>query len=227
MPFTPFKLFNSLPIEPRLAEIWRRFESLSFVGNQMPENLMLVDFFARRVEGDIVECGTWKGGMACAMMAAVGPSRDYHFFDSFEGLPPADGRDGQRALAYQADTASPDYFDNCRADFEAFHRLVHSQGIPAERIHIYKGWFKDTLPAFPADRRISVLRLDGDWYESTMDCLTGLWDRVSPGGIVIVDDYDPWDGCARAVHDFLSRRGLASRIYRTPVTYVPYIIKTD
>jgi O-methyltransferase len=62
------------------------------------------------------------------------------------------------------------------------------------------------------DGGIALLRLDGDWYESTMACLDALYDRVVPGGLVIIDDYYTWDGCARAVHDFLSRRGVSARI---------------
>jgi hypothetical protein len=50
---------------------------------------------------------------------------------------------------------------------------------------------------------IAVLRLDADWYESTITCLTHLYPHIAPGGIVIIDDYKEWDGCARAVHEFL------------------------
>ena len=72
-------------------------------------------------------------------------------------------------------------------------------------MHVHKGWFEDTLPTFSAPP-IAVLRIDGDWYESTMTCLSALWDAVVPGGLVLLDDYGSWEGCTKAMHDFLSER---------------------
>ena len=74
------------------------------------------------------------------------------------------------------------------------------------------GWFEKTLPGVRIDNGIALLRLDADWYESTIACLENLYDQVVPGGIVIVDDYYTWDGCARAVHDFLAHRKVTARV---------------
>jgi hypothetical protein len=79
-----------------------------------------------------------------------------------------------------------------------------------ERVVFLKGWFRDTLPTAPVSR-LAVLRLDGDLYESTLDPLTHLFDKVSPGGWVIVDDYF-LPACKAAVNDFLAGRGLAPDI---------------
>lgn len=225
MVYTPFMPITDFPIDRRLRLIWDKYKEYSMLGHKFLENLMLVDFFGRRVPGDVVECGTWKGGMACAMMAALGPERTYHFFDSFEGLPDPVGADGDYAFEYKKTTNAEVGHDNCRADYDEFCRLIYGQGIPADAINVYRGWFSDTVGRFPKDRTISVLRLDGDFYESTMQCLEGLWDRVAEGGIVILDDYDEWEGCARATHEFLSRLERPSHIYRTPVTQVTYILK--
>lgn len=59
---------------------------------------------------------------------------------------------------------------------------------------------------------ISILRLDGDWYNSTMQCLSSLFPMVKEGGIIIVDDYFVWDGCSRAVHDYLSKNSSVEKI---------------
>ncbi len=190
------------------------------------ENMMLIEHFSTHVQGSLVECGTWKGGMACAMMALAGPARDYHFFDSFEGLPDAQDIDGDGALSYQRNTGSPAYRDNCRADHDEFLKLMNEQEIPAERINVYKGWFENTLPTY-AGGPISVLRLDGDWYESTMTCLRELYPKVAFGGVVIIDDYEAWDGCTKAVHDYLGDISSRSRIDRTPVSHVAFIQKLD
>lgn len=190
------------------------------------ENLMIIDHFSAHTAGSLVECGTWRGGMACSMMALGGPDREYHFFDSFEGLPDATDLDGVTALQYQKDTGSPLYLDNCRADYDAFLDLVHNQKVPTEQITVYKGWFNETVQKYPGNP-IAVLRLDGDWYESTMDCLQTLYPFVSFGGVVIMDDYEAWDGCARAVHDYLSSISSRSRIDRAPLSHVTFIQKLD
>ena len=83
---------------------------------------------------------------------------------------------------------------------------------PARRMQVVAGWFEKTLPEVRIEGGIALFLLDADWYESTLACLEALYDRVVPGGVIIVDDYYTWDGCARAGHDFLSRRGVAARI---------------
>src|SRR6516225_4655383 len=82
------------------------------------ENLMVVNntLSVLNGRGAVIECGTWKGGMAAAMVEVGGPHLDYYFFDSFEGLPPVQEIDGDAAKAYQAATEAPDYYDNCKAD---------------------------------------------------------------------------------------------------------------
>lgn len=164
----------------------------------------------RLVEGDLVECGTWRGGMSAAMAWAV-PGRHSVLFDSFEGVPDAKPIDGATALHWSANERD---YDNCTAEerwaVEAMDRVKQSDR------EIIKGWFEDTVPVWAKRQRpIAVLRLDGDWYDSTMICLEHLWPLVAPGGLVIIDDYYTWDGCSRAVHDYLSRTQASERIERT------------
>ena len=83
-----------------------------------------------------------------------------------------------------------------------------------------------TPAGFLVDRigPIAVLRLDGDFYESTRFCLETLYDRVVPGGYVIIDDYGTFEGCRAAVHEFLDSRGLALHLhYGNPD--IRYLIK--
>lgn len=173
------------------------------------------------VNGDLVECGTWRGGMSAAMAWAV-PGRHSVLFDSFEGLPDAKPIDGPTAVHWS--TQVRDY-DNCRAEqawaVQAMERVGQSD------FEIVKGWFEDTVPIWAKQQRpIAVLRLDGDWYESTMLCLEHLWPLVTPGGMVIVDDYYIWDGCSRAVHDFLSRLQAPERIERS-AHGVAYLVRRE
>jgi O-methyltransferase len=80
-------------------------------------------------------------------------------------------------------------------------------GLLDERVRFLPGWFRDTLPDAPIER-LSILRLDGDFYESTFIALESLYDKVSPGGFILVDDYRSWMNCKLAVDDFRSDRGI-------------------
>jgi O-methyltransferase len=78
---------------------------------------------------------------------------------------------------------------------------------PKEFIHYHVGWFQDAIPADHQDiGPIAILRLDGDWYASTKVCLEYLFDKVVKGGIVIIDDYGTYDGCRRAVDEFMKAK---------------------
>jgi O-methyltransferase len=214
---------------PRLKGLWQRNRDATLVGRRRYiGNLHLVATALADPALDglaVVECGTWKGGMACGLLAVAPGVRDFHFFDSFEGLPPAEAIDGKKALDWQADTEAPDYYDNNRADRDAFEARVRAAARPEQQLFVHQGWFADTLPKTPADLRIAVLRLDGDWYQSTMDCLEHLFDKVAPGGLVIIDDYLDWEGCSRAVHDFLSSRKAGEAIRQSRFGGVSYIVK--
>lgn len=166
------------------------------------------------IMGDMVECGTWRGGCGLAMLLAQREAfgrveRKVHFFDSFEGLPPADNRDGPAALKWQASTDH-----NCAASLTELHDTLGRFGFRDTEFAIWPGWFRETLPEFVEQHlKIAVLRLDGDWYASTRECLDALEPLVDDRGTVIVDDYYAWDGCCRAVHDYFSSNDLPYRIH--------------
>jgi O-methyltransferase len=172
-------------------------------------NLQLAET-VERIDGAVVECGVWRGGMIAGIADVLGSSREYILCDSFEGLPKAQPIDGPAAHLWQSNTAGPTYHDNCAAAEAVARRAMALSA--ASRSQFVAGWFDKTLPHVRIEGGIALLRLDADWYESTMTCLEALYSRVVPGGLVIVDDYYTWDGCARAVHDFLSRQKIPARI---------------
>jgi O-methyltransferase len=191
--------------------------------NVFEANLALAEQ-VRGVEGCVVECGVWKGGMAAGLADVLGPARDYYLFDSFEGLPPAKDIDGEAALRWQIDKQAPGYHNNCAASMdEALATLSRSR---ADSVIPVKGWFQDTVPNFSLPSPVALLRLDGDWYDSTIICLNRFFPVMAKGGLVIVDDYYAWDGCSRAVHDYLSQHKLAERIEVMPPG-VAYLTKRD
>lgn len=207
---------------PKHPWVYSRFsdETLVRLGDYCA-NLRLARLF-RHLSGAIVECGTWKGGMIAGLACVFGPARRYCLFDSFEGLPAAKEIDGEAARRWQADTRSPEYYDNCRASLEDAERAMRRAGVPNAKI--VKGWFDETLSRSVIPEGIALLRMDADWYDSTRCILDNLFHQVVPGGCVIVDDYHCWDGCARAVHDFLSREKRPERI-RTFNDRVAFLVK--
>lgn len=193
----------------------------------------VLEVIDRGVPGVLVECGAWRGGCGAAMVLAQQhryghAPREAFLLDSFQGLPPADERDGPLAAAWQADTDAPTYMDNCRADLERARADLEALGLPAGSWRLVPGWFADTVPDLARDLQdegIALLRLDGDWYESTQVCLEQLEPLVHEDGVIILDDYYAWDGCARAVHDYLSRNDLAYRIRDIAGGIGAYMIK--
>jgi O-methyltransferase len=194
----------------RYYRIYERFRDFTMIpAASYVDNLRLAEK-VRDLDGCVVECGVWRGGMIAGIAAILGSNRDYFLFDSFEGLPPAREIDGKAALDWQNDTASPAYYNNCSASAEfAKQAMTH---VATRSFHLHGGWFQDTLLSFKPSEPIALLRLDADWYDSTITCLEHLFEYVAPGGLILVDDYYAWDGCSRALHDFLSRRSATERI---------------
>lgn len=188
---------------------------------------------AAGIPGVLVECGTWRGGCSLAMLLAQRAAfgrvvRPVYLLDSFAGLPPATERDGPLARAWQADTDSPGYHDNCAASEAQLRADLAAFGFAPGEYHVHPGWFADTLPPLAASlgaAPIALLRLDGDWFDSTLACLRHLEPLVATEGTVLIDDYYAWDGCARAVHAYLAEGDRAYRIKSFPGFLGAYFTK--
>ena len=189
--------------------IYQRYQSFTMIPFEYFATNLFLCMDLAPADGCFIECGVWRGGMS-AGIADVLPNRTCHLFDSFEGLPPAREIDGSAALEWQSRVNSPIYYDNCRAERSFAERAMAQSA--ARECHIVQGSFSDTLNSFRPHEPIAVLRLDGDWDHFHHQCLNALFPHVMPGGLIIVDDYYTWDGCTRAVHDYLSRNGLCNRI---------------
>jgi O-methyltransferase len=205
------------------AALYEKYNTYTMIPQEyFALNLELCSNF-KSVQGDYVECGVWRGGMSAGIAEVLGNERRIHLFDSFEGLPPAKEVDGTAAIAWQQNITSPGYYDNCSAEESYAHAAMKLAG--HQQYKTYRGWFESTLPSYDK-RPIGILRLDGDWYDSIKTCMENLFPYVVPGGIIILDDYYTWDGCARAVHDYFSATHTPSRIYQWRNT-IGYIIKKN
>ena len=185
-------------------------KAFTMVGTRRLSNFrMLIEtVIANNIPGDIVETGVWRGGaciMARAILNAYGiKDRKIVACDSFEGLPPPN--EGQ----FPADKDSNFHeFADLSVSLEQVKENFARFGLLDDQVVFVKGWFRDTMKIVPS-KQIAVLRLDGDMYESTIDPLNYLYDRVPTGGFVIVDDYRVVPASKAAVHDFLDARGLGS-----------------
>ncbi len=191
--------------------IYRKFIKYTMIPKNIYVHNLLLARQTLNTPGAVVECGTWRGGMIGGIATMLG-NRNYFLLDSFEGLPPAKEIDGDAAIKWQNDKLSPLYFDNCTADISLAQEAMRIS--KAQNVTIHKGWFSDTLRLIPPTTEIAILRLDGDWYDSTMDCLNKLFPLVRKNGVVIIDDYYAWSGCRKAVHDYLSKNNIDTCIYQ-------------
>lgn len=161
------------------------------------------------IPGDFIETGVWRGG-ACIFMRgllAAHNIRDRRVFvaDSFRGLPPPD----QRYAADRGDQHHRHEFlavseDVVKANFARY-------GLLDDQVVFLPGWFSETLPASPIDA-LSILRLDGDMYASTVEALRHLYPKLSRGGYCIVDDY-ALEGCRQAVDDYREEHRIDAAIH--------------
>ena len=161
-----------------------------------------------QIDGDLMETGVWRGGSVIlmrAVLAAYGDSaRRVWVADSFQGLPPPDAKWPADA---GAEVHKIDFLAVPQAEVE---RNFRAYGLLDERVRFLPGWFEDTMPTAPVER-LALLRLDGDMYGSTMAVLEAMYDRVSPGGFIIVDDY-ALPTCRVAVTDFRAARSIETPI---------------
>ena len=206
------RLHDSVSSQP-FARLYKAVRPYTMSGNRRLRGLYMAirHVTAHQIPGDVVECGTARGGSAALMGLAlkeVGAERTLWVFDTFEGIPPPTAADPDYDIAAL-------YTGDFRGDLDDVAALFGRLGI-LDRARLVKGLFQDTLPRAEVGA-IAVLHLDGDWYESVKVCLETLYDRVSRGGIIQIDDYGHWEGARKAVDEFMAERRLAG-----PLRYIDY-----
>jgi O-methyltransferase len=163
------------------------------------------------VQGDFVECGVWRGGSMHAVartLESMGVTdRELYLFDTFSGMTEPTEKDvsfggtpAASLLARRNKGANVWAIASLEDVREGLARLSY----PSERFHLVPGPVEETIPG-AAPAKIAVLRLDTDWYESTRHELEHLYDRLVPGGILIIDDYGSWQGAKQATDEFIAR----------------------
>lgn len=179
----------------------------SMIGRARMDNLQMTieTVIGDGVPGDIIECGVWRGGamaFAKGVLDAHDERRNVWLADSFQGLPVPDHASDTvdlRTAKYPMLAISED----------RVRMLFQRLGMLDDHVRFLPGWFDDTLPTAPIDR-IAVLRLDADYYASTMTALGALYTKVSPGGFIIIDDYGVLEPAQQAVDQFRADQGISA-----------------
>ena len=173
---------------------------------------------ANSIPGAFVECGVWKGGSSMAAALTFRTPRPLYLYDTFEGMSAPTDHD-RRATSGESAAhmlRKADRRDSiwCYSPLQEVQRNMDSTGYPASQINYVKGKVEHTIPA-SAPAQIAILRLDTDWYESTRHELVHLYPRLSPGGVLIIDDYGYWAGARQAVDEYFAGSVFLSRIDQT------------
>ncbi len=188
-----------LPLNPKMATMigYPRLTNIEILINEVINN---------NIEGDLIETGVWRGG-ACIFMSKLltflNSNKKVYVADSFEGLPPPDEKyihdrgDYHHTIDFLA--VSLEEVENNFKKFEC-----------APNYEFVKGWFKDTLHLL--ENKFSIIRLDGDMYESTINALDALYPNLSIGGYCIIDDYGEVPGSQHAVKDYRKEHNITDEI---------------
>jgi hypothetical protein len=195
------------------GESWPKYAH-TMVGLKRLENVQhcVESVLRAAIPGDLLEAGVWRGGVTIfmrALLKAYGiADRCVWVADSFQGLPPPN-RD-----KYPADWGSRLHeYAELAVSLEQVQGNFARYGLLDGQVRFLNGWFRDTLPG-AAIRRLAVLRLDGDLYESTMDTLVPLYPKLSVGGFVIIDDYGSIAANRQAVLDYRDAHGIRDELVR-------------
>ena len=167
--------------------------------------------YSQNLEGDIVECGVWKGGnliLSQMLVEKFNLNRKTYGYDTFKGMSKPGDLDshritGELAKAKWKNNNVEDYNTWCYASVEEVQTNIKKHVMNPDNVQLIMGKVEDTLlKKENLPESISVLRLDTDWYESTKIELQVLYPRLVKGGILIVDDYGLWNGSRRAVDEY-------------------------
>ena len=194
-------------------DIIKRVKSFTMTSNERLFGLIesVRYILLANIEGDFVECGVYKGGsmmaMALVLLKENCPDRKLYLYDTFTGMTePSDVDVDFRERPPKSSKWPIVPSDQVKA-------ALYSTKYPQDKMHFVQGKVEDTLPE-QAPESISLLRLDTDWYESTKHELTHLFPRLSPGGILIIDDYGHYRGARQAVDEYFSENKIPVLLHR-------------
>jgi O-methyltransferase len=179
------------------------------------------------IPGDLIECGVWRGGSAMLMMGVLLSrgviDRRIWLYDTYEGMTEPTERDvdfsGKQAS--QLLKAAEQFKENagiwCYANLDTVTSNIGKVGYPLSRAELVIGPVEQTIPG-KTPELVSLLRLDTDWYESTLHEMVHLYPKLVRGGVIIIDDYGHWQGCRQAIDQYFSNDLSPLELHRVDYT---------
>tara|TARA_Y100001935_G_C17239936_1_gene475117 strand:+ start:140 stop:898 length:759 start_codon:yes stop_codon:yes gene_type:complete len=171
----------------------------------------------KNIDGDFVECGVWRGGNIILFKKFLenelkNSNKKIFAYDTYEGMNQPSEEDynltsklSAKILLKKEKNKNSNIWGVSK--IEDVKKNISENVESLNDINFIKGEVEQTLnneKNLPL--KISILRLDTDWYLSTKKELEVLYDRVSSGGIIIIDDYGHWNGSKKAVDEFFSNK---------------------
>lgn len=163
------------------------------------------DVKRRGVIGDIVECGSYKGGSSALLRSAMGPGRKLWIYDSFQGLPEPSEEDG---------TLASEFLGNFQASADDVIGILSDTGARTDQYVLIEGWFEDSFSQ-NLPENVAFLHCDSDWYKSVLLVLETFYPLMPDGACVVLDDFGHWEGCRMAFYEFcekIKERPLIERV---------------
>jgi hypothetical protein len=208
--------------EREIVELVERFTMTSL--ERILTLVRAVDYIERsKIEGDVVECGVWKGGSMMAIAKRLcqlkSNSRKLYLYDTFSGMSEPGIEDTDFMNRNANELLKKDSSDKLNSHIWAYSSLeevksnVHSVGYEEQKFEYISGKVEDTLPN-SKHKSISLLRLDTDWYSSTYHELIHLFPLLSKGGVLIIDDYGYWKGARKAVDQYFNELSIQTFLHR-------------
>lgn len=188
------------------AEVVEAVKPYTFCPEEKLRNLhrLALRLHEQGVEGDIVECGTYRGGSAAILGTTLLPKQHIWLYDSFAGMPEVSPNDGPDAARYAGLGVAS------KADVQEILAKVH---VASEQTTIREGWFADSFQ-LPLPEKVALLHCDADWYESVLLVLETFYPRVVEGGCIVLDDFGYWEGCREAFYAFCYKHNVRPLLER-------------
>ena len=204
-------------MEPEFYDLYEKCKPYTMTSTERLYSVYKsIDYIvSNNIEGDIIECGVWKGGssmMAALCLKKMGDvNRTIYLYDTYEGMALPSEKDvdysNTSAKKIWLENKKDKYNDWCYSPIEEVKINLESTKYPIEKIKFIKGKVEDTIPK-TLPNKIALLRLDTDWYESTYHELQHLYPLLNQNAVLIIDDYGYWKGSRDATDQYFKENNI-------------------
>lgn len=206
------EVFLPKDFNKRFKDIYEKTKAYTMTSPERMYSLYqaIIYIIQNKIEGDIVECGVWKGGSsmisALTLLKLKSCDKKIYLYDTFSGMTKPSGKDRPDTMDKWLDNNGKQFNKWCYASLDEVQGNMSKTNYPKDKIIFVRGDVEHTIPQ-NIPEKISILRLDTDWYKSTYHELKYLYPRLSSGGVLIIDDYGHHEGAKKAVDEYFAEIG--------------------